>query len=555
MPSRPQLNIEHLLYAAILLVAIALRFGNLGGFPLTELEARVALPAHQMSQGVNVEFAGDQPGYSVLALLTFFILPSSEFLARWWPALAGCALVALPFFWRDLLGRKAALLLSLALALDPGFVAVSRLASGRMLAVLGFATALTAWHYRRWTLAGIFSGFALLAAPTIYFGLIGSILVLLLFFQNRLRFENGALRSASFAAAVVAVAGGTLFFSAPFGLGGLGFVAGSFIDGVAVQGAPISQVLFAFAFYGLPALVFGLIAIVRAWRAGDALGQILSLAALLNLVIILLYPGRQVADLLWILLPLWSLAAMELSRYFEIPQDEPRAAWGEAALMLILIAFFVLSLAKVALNESVPDVSRPYLLVAGGVGLLAIVATVLIGFGWSGRSAANGLVWALALFSLFAMLSDSTRFQRSSPLAANELWTPGPAAGDLGPLTKTLQDLSYWQAGEPRDITVDLRVDSAALSWLLRNFPQHSGALTAPSLIITLASEEPVEADTYRGQSFALYSTPGWAVPPNVVGWLLYRSSPVLRQQAILWVSLNAFPDGSASLQQTEAPQ
>jgi hypothetical protein len=553
MPKQSSLKVEHALYFAAVLIAALLRFGNLGGLPLTELEAEAALPAHQLASGQEAAL-GNQPAYSLLATLSFFVLPSTEFLARLWPALAGCALVAVPYFWRDRLGSKPAVLLAFALALDPGFVAISRLTSGRMLAVFAFAAALTAWRYRRAALAGVFAGLALLAAPSVYFAVIGAALLAVLM-REQPRLPANDLRIALIAAAAVGVLGGTIFFLLPSGIAGVGTVAASFIQNALAQGVPVLQVLFALATYGLPALAFGLIGAVRAWRRADSLGQLLGLAALLNLALILVYPGRQVADLLWVLLPLWALAAREIARYLFVPEAEPRAAWGEAGLMVLLIAFFMLALAKVALNEGLGDMVRPYFFVAGGVALLAVAATILIAFGWSAQSAANGLVWSLALFAVLAMLSDSTRFQRGGPLAANDLWSPGPAAGDTALLTKTLEDLSYWQTGEPAQVPVDLRVDSAALSWLLRRLPAASPTLATPALIITRAMDaQPAEAASYRGQSFAFETSPAWSLPPNVVGWLLYRSSPVYREQAILWANLSSFPDGSAELPLVAAP-
>lgn len=308
--------------------------------------------------------------------------------------------------------------------------------------------------------------------------------------------------------------------------------------------------LFAVIGYSLPALGFGLMAGLRAWRSGDSLGQILGLFAFFNLVLIVVYPGRQVADLLWVLLPLWTLAATEISRYLFVPADEPRAAFGEAALMLLLLAFFALTLAKVALNEALPELYRPYLFVAGGVILLALAATVLIGFGWSRQAAANGLVWAFGLASVLLLLSASTRFQRSGPFSANDLWAPGPSAGDLSVLATNLHDLSFWDTGQPQALPVDVRTQSAALNWAVRNLPASSDLTAAPPLIITLATDpELAEADSYRGQSFALQAAPAWQnTPPNFFSWLLYRRPAVTTVQAILWANLSLFPDGAAVL-------
>lgn len=546
MPARPSIQLEQVLYAAIFLLAVALRFSNLGGLPLTEHEAQAALTAHQLSQGLPAA-AVTQPGYNLLALMLFFVAPSSEFLARLWPALFGSLFVLLPFFWRELLGRPAAVLLALALALDPGFVAVSRLASGRMLAVAGFALALTAWRLRKPVLAGAAAALALLSSSTLFLGALGALLLWVLFDAARLKLPAFDWRSAAWVCAGGLLLGATGFLWLPGGLSSLAAPLAAFLQGWAAQdGASILQIGFALLGYGFPALLLGIFGAVNAWRHGDSLAKLLGWAALLNLALVVIYPGRQVADLLWVLLPLWALAAIEFSRYLRVPQDEPRAAWGQAALILLLLTFLVLSLAKITLNEGVFEITRPYLFVVAGVVVLAALVTVLIGLGWSRAAATHGLMWALGLFFALALVSASTRAARNvAAESANELWSPGPAAGDLKLLAATLEDFSYYETGDPADVAVDLRADSAALAWATRRLPIAAEGEPAAFIITLAADPEPSEAASYRGQSFALSSAPAWdSWPAEWLNWLLYRRAPLVRQEAILWASSTLFPDG-----------
>ncbi len=553
MAQQSPIKVEHILYFAIVLLGAALRFVHLGTLPLTELEAQVAMQANNLASGASAAL-GAQPAYVLLTSLLFSMLPSSEFLARLWPALFGCALVALPYFWRDLLGRNAALLLSLALALDPGLVAVSRLASGQMLAFAALLIAVTIWRLHQPALAGCFVVLALLAAPGVYFGVLGIALLWALFFSNTAHIDRDGLRPALIAAASALVVGGTLFLRVPEGLGAIGSVLATFLGGwTQSSGVPVLLLLFSAIGYSLPALIFGLLGAFRAWREHDALGQALGVLAFITLALALIYPGRQVADLLWALIPLWALAATEVAHYLHIPVDEPRAVFGETGLMVLLLTFFIFTLAKVSLNEGLPEIVGPYLILAGGVLLLGALATVLIAFGWSRFAAANGLVWTIGLFSVLFLFSASARFQRNDYSSPNDLWAPGPAAGETGLLAKSLRDLSYWNTGQPSDLPVDLRVQSAALSWTLRDIPQNdpSVSVSAPTLIITLASEgQPAEAGSYRGQSFALQFSRSWStLPPNFFSWLLYRNVPTVSEQAVLWANLNIFPDGATELQ------
>ncbi len=547
MASRSSLTLETAAYVAIAILAIALRFGNLGGLPLNEGEAAAALPAYRLAQGGAAE-PGEQPAHFLFTTLTFSILPSSEFAARVWPALFGVVLVMVPYVWRGLLGRPAALVLALGLALDPGLVAVSRLASGHMLALAAGAIALTAWQTRRLALAGGMLGLALLAAPTVYVGVLAALLVWA-FFTNAARPAGAQLRQAALAAAAVLVLGSTLFLRVPAGLGSVTAPLAAFLAGwTQPSGVSALKLLFALVGYGLPALVLGLWGVVHAWRDKNTAGRLLSLFAMIALAIALVYPGRQVADLLWVLVPLWALAAQAMARYLFVPKDEPLAAWGQALLASVLLAFLVLSLARIPATETLPELSRSYLFVAAGVVVLGALASFLIALGWSAQAATHGLAWALGLFLALFALAGATRAANNVTARGAEIWAPGPAAGQLDLLRDSLSDLSNYAAGQPGELSVDVRVPSAALAWLVRELPAAPAGGSAP-LIITAANEaEPAEASAYRGQSFLLSSTAAWEhTPASVVGWLLYRNAPQSHEHIILWAASGLLPQDTAA--------
>ncbi|MEX1070993.1 MAG: hypothetical protein WEC37_00040 [Anaerolineales bacterium] len=553
MAQKSSFSTENLLYVCILIVALALRFFALGSPLLTEHEASSALPAYQLNSGQTPDL-GDHPAYVVLTSLLFALLPSNEFLARFWPALFGTAFVLLPYFWRDTLGRKPALLLGLALAIDPGAVAISRLASGHMLAVSASLFALTAWRHNQPFLAGILGALALLAAPTLYFGTLAILLAAFLSTSRPPKTQKAEFRVAVIAAAATLLVGGTLFGSVPQGLGGVGNVFSTFLQGWRVPSwIFMRDILFALVGYGLPALIFGSIAAIRAWTQNLAFSKTLSLAALFALVLILVYPGRQVADLLWVLLPLWALAAAEISRYLQIPEQERAAAFGTLALVLLLVVFFTLTLARLSFSEAGTELYRNYLLVAGAVIVLGGLVTTLIAFGWSRQAASNGLVWGLSILFVIALFAASTRFARPGVSLANELWSPGPAAGQGAVLLANLDSLSAIDQGQPQGLPVTSRLESNALAWILRAWPAPSldQLNVGPDLFITLATGSlPEEASTYRGQSFALSVQRAWdGAPPNVFSWLLFRQAPTLKQEAILWAQIGIFPNGLLFLQ------
>ena len=127
-------TLEHAFYALALALAVGLRFLHLGTLPLSDFEAAWALQALRVTQGYH-PVLGPNPAYVHLTAVLFYIFGASDFLARFWPALAGCVLVLVPWFLRSRFGRIPALVLAFGLALDPGLVAMSHLAGEPMLAI------------------------------------------------------------------------------------------------------------------------------------------------------------------------------------------------------------------------------------------------------------------------------------------------------------------------------------------------------------------------------------------------------------------------------------
>ena len=548
MAQRTTISYETILYILILLLAFALRFADLGVQPLTEFEAGVAVPAYSLANGGSPDL-GDQPAYVLLTGPVFSLLGSTEFFARLLPAIFGLALVVLPYFWRDLLGQKIALVLSLALALDPGMVAISRLASGHMIALSAGLLALTAWRYSRPIAAGILVSIAFLASPLIFFGVIPALMVWLTFRPLQTP-DSNRLRTFTIAMALTLVLGGTLFLSVPEGLGGLGATVASFVGGFLRPGVPIAELGLALLAYALPATAFGLVGAVNAWRRNQSIGKLLSLFAVFSLLLVLVYPGRQVADLLWVVVALWALAATQVADYISLPQRDLNVTLGEFGLMLLLGIFFGIALTKLASGYN------DFLFVGLATFILAMMATILIAFGWSRPAAERGFVWAVLLFSALFMLSASIRFSRIEITDANDLWAPGPVTGSSRTFAESLHDLSMLDQGQLNELAVELRIDSAALAWQLRKLQDaDSGVGVTPPLIVTPAADaQPEEFVAYRGQSFAARVQRAWSGwPPNFFAWLFYRQAPTEHEEIILWARADLFPDAQPA--NTTAPE
>ena len=149
-----KLSTEHFFYGLAIILAVGLRFIGLGNTPLSDGEARIALQAVSAFQPGHV-ISGGQPGYVLLTAASFFLFGTSEFLARFWPAVLGSLLVLMPYLGRERFGQKPALVMAFALAFEPSLVAASRQADGRILAITGLAFAMMFLLRRNAIWAGI----------------------------------------------------------------------------------------------------------------------------------------------------------------------------------------------------------------------------------------------------------------------------------------------------------------------------------------------------------------------------------------------------------------
>jgi uncharacterized protein (TIGR03663 family) len=125
----PRITVEAALYAAILVVAFALRFWDDGSRAMHGDESVHAWIAWNLYRGVGYQYdpVYHGPFQFPLTALFYFLFGVSNLTGRLLSILFGSALVVTPYFLRSYMGRASALLASLLIALSPAFVYVSRL--------------------------------------------------------------------------------------------------------------------------------------------------------------------------------------------------------------------------------------------------------------------------------------------------------------------------------------------------------------------------------------------------------------------------------------------
>ena len=570
-------NIEHALYTLAFLLAVGVRLFMLGAAPLTDHEASWALQALSVARGEAISL-GSQPLYPLLTGLLFFLFDSTNFLARILPALTGAAMVLLPLAYRRRLGQHASIILAFALALDPGLLAMSRSAGSPIPALAFCLAALTAVYTGRWLVAGILAGLALLSGPSIIYG--GFTLALNwgagYWLQKEKRMilgagsEKPAWRTLLYGLVATLILAGTLLLRVPQGLGALGATIPAYFEGwAASSGVPALRLPAALLVYQPLAVLFGLLGMLRAWRdPGEQSGfvKIMGLWAGAALLLAMVYPSRQTGDLVWVIVPLWAIAAYGLAGQFTTSVEKPVkfVSTAQAILIILMLAFAWLMLASLGHAKAVitPEIQRNVLVLIVGAFLMTGLTSTLVALGWSWEVSRQGLLLGLTSSLVIWMVPGMVSSTGLRAGAEQELWEQSPHTFQADLMLSTLGDLSAWQTGHRHTIDIAVIVEAPSLQWALRDYPnaRYSSLLAGgemPTAIISyLGQETPALTASYRGQDFSWQVYPAWqgALPPNLPQWLAFRSAPVQHSKIILWARADIFPDGSQVTQGLEIP-
>jgi hypothetical protein len=360
-----------------------------------------------------------------------------------------------------------------------------------------------------------------------------------------------ALRPALVWAVGTVLVVGSLVLLSPKGLAAFVAAIPAFLSGwLALPDIPAAYVLVSLPAYELLPLLFGLVGVVRAVRRQDPLSMRLGLWALVSLVLTLIYPNKQVASLTWMLLPLWALAALELSHHFDF---EGQAVWeltAVIALIEVLLVFGLLNLAAMTTGSLTADATRSRLYLEVLVFVLIALSLLLAGLGWSPDVARLGAVWAGMLFLTaytIAVMTGATGVRE--PLTA-ELWQPEPRTAGADLILKVANQISDLNRGNLQSLPVTVvGVDSPSLLWVFRNWDLRVVNALAPEdtpeLVITPANTQLSHTVSYRGEGFAWRETPSWAAATSAdwLRWFVYHQMTVQHDEIILWVRADLLLD------------
>jgi len=560
MNKETRITREIIVYSLIFITALLLRLTLLGRSPLVDSEATWAFQAWQIHLGEQIPI-GSQVGYLSFTEILFSLFGGSEFLARLWPALVGSLIVWVPFLLRKKLDQLPALLLAVGLTFDPALASVSRLAAGPIPALVFLLLSAAAFYRGIWNLLAISLGLGLLSGSAFWMGIllliltgiVGSLLGIFdlrQYVQNRLGFLQHKEKLLpellnDFLIPLLVI----IFISSFFlrNLQGLSAWTGAMPEFITTlsqfNSFRAATLLINLAVSNPLILIFGISGFISSWRKGDQIGKFTSIWFILSLLILLIIPGRQAVDLIWLVFPLWVATARELFRIYQLAKDfwVVYAIAGLVGVLIVLNWFTFIGMVFQGGNSKA--VLLQWGLIAASLALVILSMTIAASeWGWSVSLKGLGLGSALMLtVYMLSALVQGCYLRQGDP---RSLWSDGFGAGQTRLLAESIYDASITQTGRGDAIQGVVIGSWDVLRWELRNldgikFQDSLDAEGFPPVIITSEIESfLVDQEMYRGQDFVLETHPGWngIIPADWISWIAFRSGPVEKDDIILWI-------------------
>ncbi|MGB8644519.1 MAG: hypothetical protein WCF84_04730 [Anaerolineae bacterium] len=559
-------TVEVGLYVLLFLVAVTMRLFNLGGRPLAEHEAAIALSAWQFLQGQGAG-AINSPLLFTSNLFAFFLGASTDAAPRVLPALIGSLGVLLPVLVRREIGRTGAMVASLLLVLSTGLVYFARDSNGVEISVIaGIAAGIwflsyASEHRPRVLYLGVSAAAVSLTASSAAYTVLLAGLLFALYpvlvkrrdaassaprepaadqpeaASNGSSKANHEWRNALLLFVGLYVGLSTAFLMNRAGLGAAFNLLGDWLGQFAAWG-PLTSPLNLLLLYEPLVLVFGLAGLLLVptvlgdWR-NNRIVLFMAALALTSLIVYSVAGVKTTADMVVIAVPLALLAGWFLGHLIERSLREMErggglrtALWGELPILLVALlfaAFFYLQFVMFLTGNRFGPLLDPILrLVSPGgtassievaLGMLAVGGLVIAAFL---IAAAIGSVGSARTANLAAMVVGILLFAAGiRALWLSNYWLPGTVHELIADQQTSLQarDLLQdlmWQSewrGSDQHIIAGHGDPSAGpvVRWYLREFPNlHWDQLSAAEQVQALVTpaQAPAPAGAWISQHY-----------------------------------------------------
>lgn len=566
-------TLETILFCLAILIAAGVRFIKLGTPALTNSEAALGL---QALQGVKTSLLSNisHPLYVNLTGDIFWIFSSSNFAARFLPALAGTLLCAAPMLVKKRLGSAQAICLSFLLALEPSLVAASRQVGSAILSICGLTFAVIFIFEKKSLAAGILTGVSLLTSPAVWQGWISVGMVALLSYlidlsktksrsvvaPNEQKEDEKPFEKINLPLFGLALAGSVLIFGTNFftRFGNLSGLIGGFVeyfrgwvshDANWLQSAKL--ILITSLVFGLFSIVFGITGIIKGLHGKDRQIGRLSIWFFALLILIVFYPLHKVSDIAWYFLPLSFIVAITYLKLFDFNTQDLAIQISISVVFFVLFIFAWLNAIWVLQNYQYPsdNLTAHAVAIIGGL-ILIVVISLLVRWGWPGNLSQKGLLFSATLVLIFFSFSMTRRAMSLGSFPETMPYLASPAIAESDLLKQTIDDISLMNHGISQAVDILVVGDAPnSLIWLLNNYENvnYQKVLSPglnPSLVLSTSDVEPALTASYRGQKFIWEAVPQWRQFTfwDWFQWMALQSGLTEQDEIYLWARNDLFP-------------
>ena len=564
-----KITISQILLVLVLLLAFWLRFINLGAIPLSDLEAKPALAALNISQN-SLNESGNQPLYISLTSLLFEFINSSNLLARFLPAFVGSVMILPIYLYYPKMTRGEILFIALLLAIDPAFISISRQVDSRILVITFFIASMGFLHKKNYLFAGIST--ALMVLSGLYFWHVALIcLTYVLFIEcfekithNRIFgtllktiIKQGDWKKYLLCFSLSLVLFGTRFLSEPLLINQ---IVQSFIDyfngwinssGVFSQAPLLLIVLFTgyplFILIGSTEVLWSLIEHKRSFYLFFSF-------LLISFFIILAYPLANHVDIIFII-PFY----LYLFIQFLIRSTQKLRVSLKASLLVTIPIVGVTAIIWLAVLRTINftlgiNEFEQLLIVIIGCLLLMGLILIIVSWGWTYTYSINSIILTLVLVLGIYHLSTTAHIIGASSTPETEVWWIDGYFKDAEMVLKSVDRISLMNSGLNNEI--EIVIDGSSLpsvNWLLRQYDlkilDKISRFSSHSIIITKEENLSLLNSSYRGFKFILTTKPYWMEDVNkyfltrdFYKWLFLRKNMVKNEEYYLWARADLFP-------------
>jgi len=553
-----------LAYGIIFLIALTLRLVNLDQAPLAENEAQHALCALD-AQSANC--GGISTIYTFFTGIFFAVFGDNNFASRFLPALLGSLLVLLPLLVEKKIERKSGLVLALCLALDPILIQTSRSADAFMLGmVFALYVLVFAWRQEYFTallvfIFGMLSGTSfwgtllLLAGVGLVKKKVGRMLQGEPERQEKFTCPFQSIKTNSpilLFSLMVWLIISTRFFANGSGIlnpiqsAALLFKRGDV--GSMTLTLPSQLRLVIFLFYSAFGMVLSVIAIFRKNTEQPELKQF-GLVWLVLALLVYLFLGSSLYWAAWVSIPMWLLAAAEITRIAEYTYHNWKKQLIPGLIGLVVLIYLALQVLRLSYLISLGlDVQKNLLLLVAPL-MLCLLLVFLYSYGWSGNAAMRVLEALLIVIGVLGLWRTANRAASITSSSEYEMIRARPYLHNTDTLLHEIESYRIAHGIFPSHLRIGLSLSEPNMSmvWLLRDYQVQEvaqvSAMNAAQFDLVIMDDTQLEPPAgFYGQELALLSNVkvfksdySGFLPNEILEWLIYRRGSLDLVNDALW--------------------